>query len=100
MEMQEYIPVDFFCTQHGVDISFINGLQDFGLLEIIKVNETDCIPINQLAEAERLVRLYGDLEINLEGIDVVINLLSRINEMRTEVQLLRTRLCLYETDDK
>ena len=96
MKTQEYIPIDFFCKQHGVEIAFISSLQDFGLIEVRRIEEAECIPLSQIAEAERLVRLYGDLEINIEGIDVAIHLLQRINNMQAEIQLLKNRLRLYE----
>ena len=96
MEMQEFIPIDIFCRQHGIEISFISSLHEFGLIEVMKVDEAECIPINQLVDAEKLVRLHDDLEINLEGIDVITHLLKRINEMQGEIQLLKNKLSLYE----
>lgn len=99
MQMQEFIPIDIFCRQHGVEVSFISSLQDFGLIEVMKIEETECIRIDQLSEAERLVRLYGDLEINLEGIDVIIHLLHRIKDMQYENQLLKNKLSFYEISE-
>ena len=98
METQEFIPIDFFCRQHGVDIAFISSLQVCGLIEVTRIDEAAFIPMSQIAEAERLVRLYGDLEINIEGIDVAIHLLHRINHMQTEIQTLKNRLRLYEAN--
>jgi hypothetical protein len=99
MEMQEFIPIDIFCRQHGVDNSFISSLQDFGLIEVMRINEAECISFNQLVEAEKIVRLHGDLEINLEGIDVIIHLLQHIKEMQSEIQALRNRLRVYEVNE-
>lgn len=96
MEMQEFIPIDIFCREHGVEITVINALQEYGLIEIAKIEEAEYIQLSQMADAEKLVRLYGELEINLEGIDVIIHLLQRIKNMQAEIQLLRNRLGLYE----
>lgn len=96
MEMQEFIPIDIFCRHHGVEISFISSLQEYGLIEVAKINEAECIPIDHLVEAEKLVRLHGDLEINLEGIDVITHLLDRIKGLHAEIQTLKNRLQLYE----
>ncbi len=96
MEMQEFIPIDIFCRQHGIEISFIISLQEFGLIEVMKVEEAECIPLSQLVEAEKMVRLHGDLEINLEGIDVISHLLQKVKDMQTEIQILKNRLLLYE----
>jgi hypothetical protein len=96
MNMQEFIPIDVFCRQHGIEISFISSLKEFGLIEVISINEAECIPVNQLVEAEKLVRLHDELEINMEGIDVVSHLLARIRHMQDEIVLLKNRLRLYE----
>ena len=96
METPEFIPIPVFCIQHGVEITLINSLQEFGLIELVSINEVDCIPVNQLEETEKMLRLHGELEINLEGIDVVQHLLQRVKEMQSEIQVLKNRLSLYE----
>jgi hypothetical protein len=96
MEMQEFIPIDIFCRQHGVEVAVVSSLQEYGLIEISKIEEVEYIQLSSLADAEKLVRLYGELNINLEGIDVIIHLLHRIKEMQAEMQLLKNRLGLYE----
>lgn len=99
MDTQEFIPIDLFCRQHNIGISFISSLQEFGLIDVMQINEAECIPLNQLVEAEKLVRLHGDLEINLEGIDVITHLLHRVKEMQAEIQALKNRLRLYEAGE-
>jgi chaperone modulatory protein CbpM len=96
METQEYIPIEVFCRQHGIAVSLISSLQNFGLIEILHINHVDCIPIDQLGEAEKILRLHTELEINLEGVDAITHLLQRIKEMQAEIQLLRNRLAFYE----
>ena len=99
MEIQEFIPIDIFCRQHGVEISFISSLHDFGLIEIMKIQEAECIPLAQLVVAEKFVRLHDELHINLEGIDVVTHLLQRVKDMQDEIWGLKNRLRLYETTE-
>jgi hypothetical protein len=96
METNEYISIDFFCKQHGVEISVISTLKEYGLIEVYRMEEVEYLPIDELADAEKLVRLYDELEINPEGIDVVIHLLKRIKEMQFHIKLLENRLSLYE----
>lgn len=90
------IPADEFCTSHNIEISFISSLHEAGLIEITTVKETDYIYESQLNDLEKIVRLYYDLDINLEGIETVINLLQRISDMQDEITLLRNRLRFYE----
>jgi hypothetical protein len=91
------IPADEFCTSHNIQISFISSLQEAGLIEITTVEETEYIHKNQLHELEKIVRLYYELDINLEGIETVIHLLQRINDMQDEITILKNRLRLYES---
>jgi hypothetical protein len=51
---------------------------------------------SQLNELEKIIRLYYELDINLEGIETVIHLLQRINDMQDEITLLKNRLRLHE----
>ena len=96
METQEYIPIDVFCRQHGITVSLIGSLQNFGLIEVMHIGQVDCIPVDQLGEAEKIVRLHTELEINLEGVDVITHLLEKIKEMQAEILLLKNRLAFYE----
>jgi hypothetical protein len=96
MDTQEFIPIDIFCRHHKVETSFIVSLQEFGLIEVTTIDETVYIPVNQLSQAEQLVRLYADLNINLEGIDAITHLLQRVRDMNHEIIALKNRLSMYE----
>ncbi len=91
------IPANEFCASHNIEITFINSLQYAGLIEVITINETEYIHESQLNELEKIVRLYYELDINLEGIETVTHLLERINDMQNEIMLLKNRLRLYES---
>lgn len=96
METQEWISVEIFCRQHAVAPELVFSLRDFGLLEIMHENDADLIPASQLGEAEKLLRLHEELDINLEGIDVIVHLLHRINAQQQEIVQLRNRLRFHE----
>jgi cytochrome c peroxidase len=66
------------------------------LIEITIIKEAEYIHESQLNELEKIVRLYYEMDINLEGIETVIHLLQRINDMQNEITLLKNRLRLYE----
>jgi hypothetical protein len=99
MKKGNMIPAYEFCASHNIEISFINSLLDAGLIEMTTIEETEYIHESQLHELEKIVRLYYELDINLEGIETVINLLQRINNMQDEITLLKNRLRLYEADE-
>jgi len=96
METLEFIALDTFCLRYSVEVSFISSLYDFDLIELVQENEEKYVPINQLPELEKIIRLHQDLAINPEGIDVVIHLLQQIKQMEMEIGKLKSRLSLYE----
>lgn len=99
MNKVKLISANEFCTSHNIEISFIDSLHEAGLVEITTIEEAEFIHENQLYELEKIVRLYYDLDINLEGIETVFNLLQQIDDMHDEITLLKNRLSLYETNE-
>ena len=97
--MENLIPADEFCANHNIEVSFIRSLQENGLIEIMTIEEKGYIQSSQLQELEKIVRLYYELDINLEGIETINHLLQRINNMQDEITALRNRLRLYETNE-
>jgi uncharacterized membrane protein YjjP (DUF1212 family) len=96
MATEELIPVQLFCTHHNIEISFVADLYQNGLVEIIRKEETEFIELSKIESLERLVRLRYDLDINMEGIDVVTNLLKRLNELQDELATVKNRLRRFE----
>jgi len=97
MQVENLIAVNEFCVNHRIEISFISSLQQTGLIEITTVKETEFIDAGQLQQLERFIRLYYELDINLEGIETISHLLQRINSMQDEIIALKNRLRLYES---
>jgi hypothetical protein len=65
MQQEHLISTEEFCTHYHVEYSFIDSLQQYGLIEITRVNESAFIDTEKLNEIEKLVRLHYDLDINL-----------------------------------
>ena len=98
MQTENLIPVSEFCVHHNIEFSFISSLNDYGLVAIEKVAETAFIPVSQLPELEKYMRLYYELEINLQGIEAITYLLQRVQNMQHEMLALKNKLRLYEED--
>jgi len=96
METAHLVPVNTFCIHHHVDLGFIDSLQRFGLIETITIEEVSFIPEEKITDLEKMVRLYHELDINLEGLDVITHLLERMKKMQDEISVLRDRLSFYE----
>lgn len=96
MAPKDYISIAEFCETHHIQYSFINSLNEFGLVEITVIEEDEFIDQDQLRNLEKMMRLHYDLEINLQGIDAINHLLGRVSELQDEVRILRNRLKRYE----
>jgi hypothetical protein len=93
---QDLIAAEEFCRHYNIEYSFINSLQQHGLIEVTTIRETGYLPSAQLPVIEKLIRLHTDLDINLEGIEAINYLLQRIEEMQHEITLLKNKLRAYE----
>jgi hypothetical protein len=98
METGYLIAIDEFCSNHNIEISFINSLQQSGLIEITTIEESAFIQADQLRQLEKFVRFYYELDINLEGIETINHLLQRISSMQEDMRALQNRLRIYETE--
>lgn len=96
MDPKEYILIAEFCEQHEVQHSFINSLNDFGLLEVTVIEENEYVAPDQVRELEKMMRLHYDLEINIQGIDAINHLLHKVSNLQERVKLLENRLRRYE----
>ncbi len=95
-QMDDLIAVNEFCVNHEVEISFINLLQQNGLIEISTIESKSFVEKEQLPQLEKFVRFYYDLDINLEGIETISYLLKRIENLQNEIVMLKNRLRFYE----
>ena len=98
MRTEEMISANEFCTYHNIELSFITSLKDSGLINISTVEEKIFVSESELAKVEKLVRLYYEMDINLEGIETITYLLQRLNEMQEQVVQLNNRLRMYENE--
>jgi len=98
METEHLIPVHEFCACHKIEFSFINSLNEYGLIEVTTIEETIYIYKGQMKDLEKMIRLHYELDINIEGIDAISHLLQRVDNLHEELTALKNRLRLYEKE--
>ena len=96
MNNEELILIDLFCQHHGIEVNFISALKEYGMIEIIIIEEKQYFSSNQLSSIEKIIRLHNDLEINLEGIDVIINLLDQIDDFKSQLVITQNKLDFFK----
>jgi len=96
MENEEMIRIELICTCYNVDPSFIDSLQDFGLIEVRTVDEGKFVEVTKINDLEKMIRLHYDLDINIEGIETIFHLLEKIEQLQDNLNEMRNRLMRYE----
>lgn len=100
MQTEYLIAIDEFCASHNIEISFVSSLQQSGLIEITTIKESGFLDADQLQKLEKFMRLYYELDINLEGIETINYLLQRIGFMQDEIRILRNKIRFYEPGEE
>lgn len=97
MNTENFIALNPLCTHYQVQFSFFSSLDEYGLIEIINIEEQPYIHEDKIKDLEKMVRIHLELNINVEGLDVVFNLLQKIDGLQNEIVGLKNRLHLYES---
>jgi len=91
--------VEEFCSYYNVEYNFIELLHEHDLIEVISINQQHYLHTDALSDLEMLLRMHYDLNINLEGIEVINNLLSRLNNLHRQIIHLKSKLKVYENNE-
>ena len=98
MSTENFIPINTLCTHYKVEMSFFSNLNENGLLEITTIDDTHYVHFEKISDIEKIIRMHNELDVNIEGIDVVFNLLEKIDNLQNELISLKNRLRFYEDD--
>lgn len=98
MNEKPLIPTQTLCSHYNIEISFVDALNKMGLIKIEIVEQKQFLHQDQISNLEKIIRLHNELNVNLEGIDVVLNLLEKERKLQNELNSLKNRLRLYENE--
>jgi hypothetical protein len=96
MYSADFIAAGEFCAFHHVELSFIQGLHESGLIGITIRDGAIMLPAEELPSLEKFVRWHYDLAINFEGIEALAHLLQRMDGLQEENRILRNRLRSFD----
>lgn len=96
MEDDELIPLELYCTSTRVEVAFVESMVESGLVEVTVRQRRRYLPVDQLAQLDRLVRMHEDLDINEAGIEAIEHMLRRVEALQDEIRMLRNRLRRFE----
>lgn len=97
MQAPTLISINDFCVHYRVEVTFVETLAYNGLIETTTIEQAVYIQPEQLTRLEKFVRLHKDLAIHADDLDVVSDLLDRLENLQQTVTTLQNRLVFYES---
>ncbi len=82
---------------YEVDESFIDSLQEVGLIHVVYQEKERFIEYEELADLEQFIRWHYDMDINIEGIDALQHMLGKVKSLMSEIDQLRSELEFYKS---
>lgn len=92
MDTSRNISVKQCCIYYKIETTFVQSLNDYGLISLTQTEEEYFIDYDQLADLEKYMHLHYDMDINMEGIEAITHLLNRVHDLQHEVKQLRREL--------
>ena len=86
------IVINDYCKSTVAEPQFIRLLKVEGLITIIEEDGTEYLLETEIQLLDRFTRLHYDLAIDVENLEVVQNLVTRIENLQNEVNALRRQL--------
>ena len=92
MEIENLVSLHQFCEFHEIENTLVLALNEHDLIEIFIVDGESYIHTDSIHLLEKIIRLHHDLSINFEGIDVIVQLIDKINSLQEELIEMKKRL--------
>lgn len=96
MNLKDLIATDEICTRYRVERTFIQSLNESGLIEVVRVEQREYLHCDKIGEFEKMHRLHHDLNINVEGLEAIQHLLKQVKQLQKDNRKLRNRLSIFE----
>lgn len=83
------------CIHYQLEPPFVKKLSDFGLIKVTVIDELKYLSPEGVVQLEKIIRIHTELQVNVEGIDVVMNLLDQIADLKAQVTELKEKLMFH-----
>ncbi|KQT21606.1 MerR family transcriptional regulator [Chryseobacterium sp. Leaf405] len=90
--MSERISREELVKIYKIEVTFFDELVNSGLLNIQTENEIRYLMYEDLPNFERFTNWHYDLEINLPGLEVIHEMLQKMNDLRQKNRELMNKL--------
>lgn len=90
--MSERISREELVKIYDIEITFFDELVDYGLLNVHTENEIRYLSYEDLPDFEKFANWHYDLEINLPGLEVIHDMLQKIENLKQTNRELKNKL--------
>ncbi|MFC7346225.1 chaperone modulator CbpM [Chryseobacterium zhengzhouense] len=90
--MSERISREELVKIYNIEVTFFDELVDSGLLHIQTENEIRYLRYEDLPSFERFANWHYDLEINLPGLEVIHDMLKKMEDLKQKNRELMNKL--------
>src|SRR5690606_12401469 len=95
MKPDKLILISDLCKHYELENSFFEQMEYYELLEIQILAEEKYLKKKHLKNLDKIIHLHRDLKINMQGIEVIFNLMDKIKKLENELNETRSELNLY-----
>ena len=92
MENNETIAAEVCCSYYNIELSFVQLLDEHGLINLSRADDKVFISHDELPNLEKYMHLHYELNINLEGLEAISHLLERIRDLQRQMVLLQNKV--------
>jgi len=92
MENNETIAAEECCSYYNIELSFVQLLDEHGLINLSRADDKVFISHDELPNLEKYMHLHYELNINLEGLEAISHLLERIHDLQRQMVLLQNKV--------
>jgi hypothetical protein len=85
---KQLLKINDICELYDVEFDFIDKIIENELIPTVENDSELFIEENELPVLEKIINLHYDLGVNIEGIEVILNLLEKIDELNEEITRL------------
>lgn len=97
MEKPDFIAIVDLSVVYEVKLDFFNAIIEHDLLQVYEIEGAIHIDAVDIGRLEQIMRLINELKINVEGVDVILNLLERIQFLEEELTNRSDKLRFLES---
>jgi len=90
--MKEYISIKALADFHQLDEKLLLEVATYEIVPVKRTRKEVLLNADDLEEFERALRLYHELEVNLQGVEIICRMRNQMQEMQEEIERLNQLL--------